>query len=60
MVNNKIPQGAYSHKHIYTPEMVQRVIEAGRLRGIRVILEFDTPGHTQAFGAAYPGVFVFD
>lgn len=35
--------------------MVQRVITAARMRGIRVILEFDTPGHTHGFGKAFPG-----
>ncbi|XP_037046108.1 beta-hexosaminidase subunit alpha-like isoform X1 [Bradysia coprophila] len=47
-------KGAYSSKHIYSPAAVQRVIEAGRLRGIRVILELDTPGHTFAMGKSYP------
>lgn len=45
---------AYNDKAVYTPEMVQRVMQSARLRGIRVILEFDTPGHTNAFGRAYP------
>ncbi|CAL8126406.1 unnamed protein product [Orchesella dallaii] len=47
-------KGAYNDKAVYTPEAVQRVINGARLRGIRVILEFDTPGHTLGFGTAFP------
>ncbi|GFS75635.1 beta-hexosaminidase subunit beta [Nephila pilipes] len=46
--------GAYSPKHIYTQDNIRDIIQYARLRGIRVVPELDTPGHTQAFGRAFP------
>ena len=46
-------KGAYRPDLIYSPEAVQGVIEYARLRGIRVIPEFDTPGHTRSWGQSH-------
>ncbi|KAK8785317.1 hypothetical protein V5799_008318 [Amblyomma americanum] len=46
--------GAYSKRHVYSEEDVRGVVEYARLRGIRVIPEIDTPGHTHALGRAFP------
>ncbi|VDM77649.1 unnamed protein product [Strongylus vulgaris] len=52
-VSEKFPNlaktGAYSPKHQYSPSDVQEIIEFARVRGIRVIPEFDLPGHTGAW-----------
>ncbi|VDP73652.1 unnamed protein product [Echinostoma caproni] len=48
-------KGAYHpFAYIYTREDVLRVIQHARSRGIRVMSEFDTPGHTQCWGLGHP------
>lgn len=49
-------RGAYHPSLTYTQADIRRIVEYARLRGIRVMIEFDSPGHTRSIGEAMPDV----
>lgn len=47
-------KGAYSNKETYTPNQVKQIISYAEARGIRVIVEIDSPAHTASIGDSHP------
>jgi len=45
--------GAYAPDAVYNQDEITYIIEYARLRGIRVMIEFDIPGHS-SFGYSHP------
>ncbi|KAL4249769.1 Beta-hexosaminidase [Abortiporus biennis] len=47
-------QGAYSTSEIYSQSDVKKIVQFANERGIDVVMELDSPGHTTAIGFAHP------
>lgn len=47
--SRRVPQltlhGAYSPRQVYTPEDIREIVSYAKLRGVRVLPEFDAPAH---------------
>lgn len=54
--NNKMWAGAYSQYERYTQREVANIVEFARQRGVRVMVEFDMPGHAASWCVGYPEV----
>lgn len=52
----KLWDGAYSAQERYTQADVAAIVEYARLRGVRVMVEFDMPGHAGSWCVGYPEV----
>jgi hexosaminidase len=52
----KLWDGAYSKFERYTQQDVASIVEYARMRGVRVIVEFDMPGHAASWCKGYPEI----
>eukprot|EP01062_Namystynia_karyoxenos_P048312 TRINITY_DN3672_c0_g1_i7.p2 TRINITY_DN3672_c0_g1~~TRINITY_DN3672_c0_g1_i7.p2 ORF type:complete len:629 (+),score=239.74 TRINITY_DN3672_c0_g1_i7:76-1887(+) len=52
----KLWQGAHSPQERYLQSDIADMVEYARLRGVRVMVEFDMPGHAGSWCAGYPEV----
>jgi hexosaminidase len=60
--SNKYPnlalEGAYAPAAIYSTQQVQNLIDYAKQRGVRVVPEFDIPGHAASWGKGDPSLTV--
>ena len=49
-------KSTYHPSASYSKNMISEFIDYARDRGVRVVPEFDTPGHTASVGQAYPAL----
>ncbi|KAH9420423.1 hypothetical protein DERP_014042, partial [Dermatophagoides pteronyssinus] len=47
---------SYSERHVYSRMDIEKIIGQAKIRGIQVIVEFNTPAHCQSLGKIFPGI----
>merc|ERR1719158_2075813 len=49
-------KGAFTASLSYTPDDLAAIVAHGRLRGVRVVPEFDLPAHCASWAQGVPGI----
>ena len=52
----KLWEGSYTKQERYTQNDIKSLVEYGRLRGVKIMIEFDMPGHAASWCAGYPEI----
>lgn len=55
---NLTAKGIWHEEAVYTQKQIKEILVYAKERGVRVVPEVDTPGHTYSFGKAYPQMIV--
>lgn len=63
MESNALPNitlGAWRSDLVYSHADISNIVSVGKSYGVRVVVEFDTPGHAASWGVGYPALTVTD
>ncbi len=52
----KLWAGSFTKQERYTQSDIKALVEYGRLRGVKIMIEFDMPGHAASWCAGYPEI----
>ena len=52
----KLWEGSYTPQERYNREEIKNLVEYGRERGVKIMLEFDVPGHAASWCVGYPEI----